>query len=68
VENAHEGDRSFSAPSPQELGHFEQRKALGTQTDHCYKDGEEHPPCGEMNRDRQKDQQRQTTNRKKGAL
>jgi hypothetical protein len=68
VDNAHQSARSFAAPSPQKLGNFEQRKAFGTQTDHGYKDGEEHSSYREMNRDRQKEQQRQTTDGKKAAL
>jgi hypothetical protein len=68
VENAHQSDRNSAAPMPQKLGHFEQRKAFGTQTDHGYKNGEEYSSHREMYRDRQKEQQRQTTDRKKAPL
>jgi hypothetical protein len=68
VENAHQSARSLAAPSPQKLGHFEQRKTFGAQTDHRYKDGEEHSSYREMSRDGQEKQQRQTTDRKKAAL
>jgi hypothetical protein len=68
VEDAHQSARSFAAPSPQKQGHFEQRKAFGAQTDHGYQDGEEHSSYREMSCDRQKEQQRQPTDRKKAAL